>query len=60
LFSDGFSEARMDEEDEDWAVQTVGAMSRKYSKGLAGALASAATANGVQADDVTVMDIRLT
>lgn len=60
IFSDGFSEARMDEENENWAVQTICAMSPKYSKGLAGALASAATANDHQADDVTIMDIRLT
>lgn len=57
-FSDGFSEARMDDGLDDWALETVRTMSRKYSRGLAGALASTAVANGEQADDITVMDIR--
>jgi sigma-B regulation protein RsbU (phosphoserine phosphatase) len=59
LFSDGFSEAGPDQENDSWAVDTIRALSRKHSKGLAGVLASAATVNGKQADDITVMDMRL-
>jgi sigma-B regulation protein RsbU (phosphoserine phosphatase) len=58
LFSDGFSEAKMDQESDNWAVDTICALGRRESKGLAGALLAAATASGEQADDVTVMDIR--
>ncbi len=62
LFSDGFSEAKLDQETDSWAVDTICALARRYASfsmgGLAGALASAATSGGEQADDVTVMDIR--
>jgi len=58
LFSDGFSEAKMDEESDSWAIDTICALGRRHTKGLAGALTAAATASGEQADDVTVMDIR--
>jgi len=58
LFSDGFSEAKMDVASDSWAVDTVCALGGHHSKGLAGALVSAATASGEQADDITVMDIR--
>ncbi len=58
LFSDGFSEAKLDQESETWAIDKIGALAGRYSTGLAGALASAATSSGEQADDVTVMDIR--
>ena len=56
LFSDGFSEAKM-EEAEDWAVQTVVKLSANRGAGLAGTLASKAAEQ--QADDITVMDIRV-
>jgi phosphoserine phosphatase RsbU/P len=56
LFSDGFSEARMEESD-DWATQTVLKLASKRENGLAGALASKAAEQ--QADDITVMDIRV-
>lgn len=56
LFSDGFSEARMDEAD-DWAMNTVVALGRSRGSGLAGKLASVAAEQ--QADDITVMDIRV-
>jgi sigma-B regulation protein RsbU (phosphoserine phosphatase) len=58
LYSDGFSESNMDSE-EDWVVDTVCSMARRYGKGLAGALAAAASSNGKQADDITVMDLRV-
>ncbi len=59
LFSDGFSEATMDRESEQWSVETIRSLGSRYSTGLAGALASAATSAGEQADDITVMDIRV-
>lgn len=58
LFSDGFSEAKLDQETDSWAVDTICSLGRRQSKGLASALVSAATATGEQTDDVTVMDIR--
>ena len=59
LFSDGFSEAAMDHESDEWAVEAIRSLGRTYSTGLAGALASAAISAGKQADDITVMDIRV-
>ena len=59
LFSDGFSEAKLDQESESWAVDTICRLGRRQEKGLATALASAATASGKPTDDVTVVDIRL-
>jgi|GraSoiStandDraft_57_1057295.scaffolds.fasta_scaffold145227_1 phosphoserine phosphatase RsbU/P len=66
LFSDGFSEARIDQDSsgtdpdrEGWALETIRTLSRTRAEGLAGALASAATTDGNQADDITVMDIRV-
>src|ERR1700685_25148 len=40
LFSDGFSEAKMEEAGEDWAVETIRALGRQHTNGLAGVLAS--------------------
>jgi phosphoserine phosphatase RsbU/P len=57
LFSDGFSEAKMEEANEEWATETVRSLSRARVDGLAGALASIAADQ--QADDITVMDIRV-
>src|SRR3984885_4010482 len=55
LFSDGFSEAKIDtmpeEKSEEWAVETVRSLARSRQNGLAGALASMAAAGGKQADD---------
>jgi serine phosphatase RsbU (regulator of sigma subunit) len=59
LFSDGFSEAKMDKASEDWAVETVKSLSKSHENGLADALASAAASGGPQADDITVMDLRV-
>lgn len=66
LFSDGFSEARLDQdnpglnpESDGWALDVIRTLGRTRTAGLAGALASAATSTGKQADDITVMDVRL-
>jgi phosphoserine phosphatase RsbU/P len=59
LFSDGFSEARLEDGGEDWAVAKILELGRKYAGGLAGKLASTAVSQGEQADDITVMDIRV-
>ena len=63
LFSDGFSEAKIDtmpeEKSDEWALETVQSLARSRQNGLAGALASKAAAGGKQADDITVMDIRV-
>ncbi len=63
LFSDGFSEAKMEtkteEESDAWAVQTVVSLAPSQASGLAGELASMAASGGKQADDITVMDIRV-
>ena len=62
LFSDGFSEAKMDELPEDaseeWARKTIIALAPLYRNGLASALASAAASGEQQADDIAVMDLR--
>jgi phosphoserine phosphatase RsbU/P len=57
LFSDGFSEAKIDQAGDDWAVETTVALARSEHGGLAEALASAAASGGPQADDITVMDV---
>jgi sigma-B regulation protein RsbU (phosphoserine phosphatase) len=60
LFSDGFSEARMDEEADDWALTTIRNLAPYHAKGLAGVLASKCVSdNRMQADDITVMDVRV-
>lgn len=58
LYSDGFSEARDREDDEQWVIDSVRLFGTWQTKGLAGALASAASAIRQQPDDITVMDIR--
>ena len=63
LFSDGFSEAQMEamseEASDGWAVETVLSVGRLRKGGLAGALTSMAASGGKQADDITVMDVRV-
>jgi sigma-B regulation protein RsbU (phosphoserine phosphatase) len=59
LYSDGFSESNMESEVDNWAVESVCSLARRYGQGLAGALAAAASSNGKQADDITVMDLRV-
>ena len=59
LFSDGFSEAKLDQAADDWAVETIAALARSNGSQLAEALASSAASGGPQADDITVMDVRV-
>jgi sigma-B regulation protein RsbU (phosphoserine phosphatase) len=67
LFSDGFSEAKIEEakieeakiENENWALETIREIARSHKSGFAGALASAAASFEPQADDITVMDLRV-
>jgi phosphoserine phosphatase RsbU/P len=63
LFSDGFSESQMermtDEKSEEWAVETILSLGVSQSSGLAATLASMAVSGGKQADDITVMDVRV-
>jgi sigma-B regulation protein RsbU (phosphoserine phosphatase) len=59
LFSDGLSEARLDQPDEDWIIDTIRRLGSKHSSDLAGVLAAAATSTREQPDDITVMDIRV-
>jgi hypothetical protein len=60
MFSDGFSESKMDEEGDDWAVATIRREASSYQNGLAGTLASMGTSDDKQqADDITVMDVRV-
>jgi phosphoserine phosphatase RsbU/P len=59
LYSDGFSEARMEEAGENWGVDAIVALGGRQASGLAGLLASTAASDGQQADDITVMDIRV-
>jgi phosphoserine phosphatase RsbU/P len=63
LFSDGFSESQLgamtDDKSDEWAVETVVSLAPLRESGLAGALASLALSGGKQADDITVMDIRV-
>jgi sigma-B regulation protein RsbU (phosphoserine phosphatase) len=63
LFSDGLSEAGMDQndmdhDDDDWAVDKIRMLSGGASSALAGQLAAIATALDQQTDDITVIDIR--
>lgn len=60
MFSDGFSEAKMDEEPDDWALMTIRRLARSHRNGLAGALIGKATSeNKTPEDDITVMDVRV-
>jgi phosphoserine phosphatase RsbU/P len=58
LFSDGLSEAGVDnQDDDDWAVEAIRVLNRKPADTLAGALAAAAVARAAQADDITVIEL---
>jgi phosphoserine phosphatase RsbU/P len=60
LFSDGFSEAGgEDEKNADWPVGEIRKLAHQHTTGLAGVLASTAAGLGEQADDITVMEIRV-
>ncbi len=58
LFSDGFSEANIANDDPNWPVGRIERLSRSHGRGFANALASLAVGIAEQADDITVMDIR--
>jgi sigma-B regulation protein RsbU (phosphoserine phosphatase) len=58
LFSDGFSEANLADDDPNWPVDRIQRLSRLHGSGFANVLASMAVGMGEQADDITVMDIR--
>jgi hypothetical protein len=49
----------MDTASEDWAIETIKSLSKANKNGLADALASTAASGGKQADDITVMDLRI-
>jgi sigma-B regulation protein RsbU (phosphoserine phosphatase) len=60
MFSDGFSEAKMDQEADDWALVTIRRLAPLHNNGLVGVLASNATADKkTPEDDITVMDVRV-
>lgn len=59
LYSDGFSEARDREDDDQWAIDSIRLFGVWRANGMAGALASAAKTIRQQPDDITVMDIRV-
>jgi serine phosphatase RsbU (regulator of sigma subunit) len=58
LFSDGFSEANIADDDPNWTVDRIQRLGRLHASGFASALASVAVGMGEQADDITIMDIR--
>lgn len=58
LFSDGFSEANVTDDDPNWFVDRIRRLGGLHADGLANMLASLAVGMGEQADDITVMDIR--
>jgi sigma-B regulation protein RsbU (phosphoserine phosphatase) len=61
VFSDGFAEAGMsaDSNDDDWALNTIRCLARTRCERFAGRLAATATSAGDQADDITVMEVRM-
>lgn len=58
LFSDGLSEARLGDTEQDWHIDSIRRLSRTYKSDLATVLAAAAGSPHEQMDDITVMDIR--
>ena len=58
LFSDGFSEVNIADDDPSWPVDRIQRLSRSHGSGFANVLASLAVGMAEQADDITVMDIR--
>lgn len=60
VFSDGLSESKLDsEEDGEWVVDAVKRLAPLHADGFAGALAAEADSQGRQADDITIMDVRV-
>lgn len=58
VYSDGFSEAKTDDESGAWALDTIRRLGSTKAAGLAGALANEAASLGPLADDITVMHLR--
>jgi sigma-B regulation protein RsbU (phosphoserine phosphatase) len=58
VFSDGFAEAGLSDDNDDWAIDTIRLVSRARPERFAGRLAAAATSAGEQVDDITVMEVR--
>ncbi|HZS56171.1 MAG TPA: SpoIIE family protein phosphatase [Bryobacteraceae bacterium] len=58
VYSDGFSEANLEDENGTWAVETIRRLGSVKSVGLAGTLANEAASLGPQLDDITVMSLR--
>jgi hypothetical protein len=52
-------EVMTEEASADWAVETIRSLSKSHENGLADTLASTAASGGKQADDITVMDLRV-
>lgn len=61
VFSDGFAEAGMSagSDNDDWAIDTIRCLARTRCERFAGRLAATATSAGEQADDITVMEVRV-
>jgi sigma-B regulation protein RsbU (phosphoserine phosphatase) len=57
LFSDGLSESKIDQADEDWLSDAIRRLGRRHKRDLATALTTSAGSPSAQADDITVMDI---
>jgi phosphoserine phosphatase RsbU/P len=58
VYSDGFSEANINDESAVWPLQTIRRLGSRKSPGLAGALANEAASLGPQVDDITVMHLK--
>ena len=59
IYDFGRTMAVPEETIQDWVVGTIRSLARSHGNGLAGALASTAASGGPQADDITVMDLRV-
>ncbi|MBV9301664.1 MAG: SpoIIE family protein phosphatase [Acidobacteriaceae bacterium] len=59
LFSDGLSEAKLDKMDDGWLIDSIQRFARRYKSDLAAVLAASAGSPHEQADDITVMDVRV-
>ncbi|MBV8865119.1 MAG: SpoIIE family protein phosphatase, partial [Acidobacteriaceae bacterium] len=54
LFSDGFSEAGVSSDDDEWTLGAIHTLACEHAETFAGALAAAAVSRGEQTDDITV------
>jgi phosphoserine phosphatase RsbU/P len=61
VFSDGFAEAGLSagSDNDDWALDAIRLLARTRCERFAGRLAATATSAGEQADDITVMEVRV-